>query len=167
MALPNLKAAALGAFASLAAVAPAYAQETTPVHAIANDCDPLIEINGLTADAGLSAQTISSQTPGLVAISAYPGPDLHDYPTFLEGLFEKNGVRATCFINSTEYETSGSALSFYVAGTPVSFDGRQHFGIDEINSNIEILKTVAAEARTAQLLLASNNADSNLALNSN
>lgn len=106
------------------------------------------------ANALLSAHIYSQENVGAVGISIFPGQDLpanlaHSVGMKLVTAFEQNGIQAACFVH-TEIGSSGSGFNFKITGLAWSEDGPM--SISEA-TNIETLRGVAAEARTARALL--------------
>lgn len=161
------------ATASLAA-APSYAQQQPQLQQASasaqfEQCAPLYRNqSGQTANARLSAHIYSQENIGAVGISIFPGQDLtmdgaHSAGTALASAFKRNGIEARCFVHS-ERGPNGSGFGYKIAGQSWNTDGP--LNIVEA-SDVETLRGVAAEARTARALLASgpNSDPSAIALN--
>ncbi len=108
---------------------------------------------GEIINAGTSAMIHSNANKGTIAISAFPGPDLHNNPEQLTNLFRGAETDADCFVNNSLFQDSGTSISFYVAGLPVSYKGQEEFGITQLRDNPAILRAVKAQATIAKTLL--------------
>jgi len=181
MALPQFKSDFLGTAAqgvaaislALAPISGAAAQDAqmqqTSATAQAGECTALYRnSSGRIAGAGLSAHKYSQDHIGAVGISIYPGQDLtiegaHSAGSALAGAFARNGIEARCFVHY-ERGSAGSGFNYSIDGQ--SWSSERPMTIVEA-SDVETLRGVAAEARTAKALLASrdNGDNPSLALN--
>ena len=129
-----------------------------PFCASADDgkCSPLLSENGYTLDAPATAQAHSRQNIGEVAIAALPGDDVGNTPAILARAFKKKQIDASCFINDEELNSGGTVFSFFVAGLPITYDGKTEFGIDYLMKNKDVMRVAAAQAVSAKVILASN-----------
>lgn len=118
-------------------------------------CSPLYRNAGdRQANALLSAHIYSQENIGAVGISIFPGQDLpeslaHSVGRQLVTAFEQNGIQAACFVHN-EIGSSGSGFNFKITG--LAWNEDRPLSISEA-TNIETLRGVAAEARTARALL--------------
>lgn len=129
--------------------------QTQGVSESAEQCSPLFRTSsGRQVNASYSAHRYSQENVGAVGISIFPGQDLpmgsaHTIGLKLAQAFRQNGVQAACFVHF-ENGPKGSGFNFKVAGLSWKKDGPMT--IVEA-TNVETLRGVAAEARTARALL--------------
>ena len=112
-------------------------------------CLPLYNVNGQTLSAEASAIQHSELYPGVIAISAFPGLDVQEAPEALTNFFRSNDIDADCFVNDVAIK-NGTVISLYVAGNPVSYEGRTDFGIRELMETPAILRSARANAMMAK-----------------
>lgn len=182
MALPQFKSdflgtatkgvAALGlALAPISGGASAQDAQVQQVSATTQtaQCSPLFRTStGREVNARMSAHVYSQQYVGAVGISIFPGQDLsldgaHSAGAALVDVFKRSGIEARCFVHN-ERGPEGSGFNYKIDGQSWNKDGPMN--IVEA-SDVETLRGVAAEARTARALLASQDSGDNpsLALN--
>lgn len=116
-------------------------------------CEPLKKINGVVLDSGASAfdHSLSKQYPASIAVK--PGSDIGNAPSVLTKILRAQNVEADCFIDKYVSESGKTQFSFYVAGSVIKHNGQEVFEIVELQEDTNILLTVIAEAKTAQMLL--------------
>lgn len=119
-------------------------------------CLPLeVTSRGETINAGTSALRYSNVNWGTIAVSAFPGADIHNSAEQLVNYFASVDSVSVCFVNDSYWPNRGSVISFYVAGLPIEYDGRSGFGLKELRSNPAILKKARDEALMAEVAKAS------------
>lgn len=124
----------------------------------AERCSPLYRnIAERQAGAGLSAHIYSQEHVGAVGISIYPGRTLsrdsaHSLGVQLVNAFRQNDVEASCFVHF-QNGSGGSGFDFVISG--LSWNEEGPLNITEA-TNVETLRSVIAEAKTARTLLSSN-----------
>lgn len=144
-----------------AAAVPAYDLRETPY------CAPLREnAVGREMDASYSAYKFSQENVGKVGISIFPGQDLGDKsPEFLGTLlvnsFRKRGVEAECFVHH-ETGPKGTGLDFKINGHSWGVD--RALNLSEV-LDVDTIEKVVAEAKTAKMLLSSNDKPFDLSQN--
>ncbi|WP_438729245.1 hypothetical protein ACR9YC_02135 [Parasphingorhabdus sp. DH2-15] len=121
-------------------------------------CSPLFRTStGRQVDASFSAHDYSKKNIGAVGISIFPGRTLtmdaaHTLGNKLVDALKHNGVEARCFVHY-DNGPKGTGINFKIAGLSWSKDGP--LNILEA-TNVETLRGVIAEAKTARALLSSN-----------
>lgn len=152
--------AGAGVAMAVVAVGGAQAEDRTTLasatHQLSNEiCLPLREINGISLSSDASARERSMEEPGTVAISTFPGADVTGAPTNLTNMFRNNRISADCYLNDSYFADSGTVFSLYVAGNRVEVEGENRFGILDLQTNPEIIRSAVNEARLAKAALAS------------
>jgi len=121
-------------------------------------CAPLFKNNvGRELDASFSAHDYSKKNIGAVGISIFAGQDLgQNSPellgTALVNSLLKRGVQAECFVHHKTMP-NGTGVDFKIAG--LSWGKNKSLQVSEA-LNAEMMDKVAAEAKTAGMLLSSN-----------
>lgn len=121
-------------------------------------CAPLLPAqNGFIMNASASAHKYSKNNIGAVGISIFAGQDLGEHSpeflgTVLVNSLRRRGVEAECFVHHKEMP-NGTGINFHITG--LSWGKDHSLSISE-SLNIETIEGVAAEAKTAGIILASN-----------
>ena len=124
-------------------------------------CAPLVQTStGRELNAGTTAHAYSQQNVGNVGISIFAGRDLGEHsPEYLGALLvnemRDRGVQAECFVHS-ERVPNGTGVRFHVVGLSTSEDS---LGITA-SFDEDMLDGVAAEAKTAGMILVARNEQS-------
>lgn len=121
-------------------------------------CAPLAQTStGRELNAGTSAHAYSQQNVGNVGVSIFAGRDLGEHsPEYLGALLvnemRDRGVQAECFVHN-ERVPNGTGVRFHVAGLSMS---EESIGITA-SFDEDMLDSVAAEAKTAGMILVARN----------
>lgn len=140
-------------FAASPALAQDYETELSP--RTVEHCAPLSRTStGRVLNAGTTAHEYSQQNVGSVGISIFAGRDLGEHsPEYLGALLvneiRARGVQAECFVHH-ERMPNGTGVRYHVAGLSTSDES---LGITA-SFDEEVLDGVAAEAKTAGMILA-------------
>ncbi|MEO1660129.1 MAG: hypothetical protein AAFR51_04015 [Pseudomonadota bacterium] len=159
MAAPHLKRAVfVGTLFTLLPLASAQLERsenvTSNIDTTLPQCRQLVTVSsGITLSARGSASKISDDDKGLLVISAIAGGDLGQNPNHLTKLFRSKGLRADCVVSAEVHPSSGSSYSFHVAGLVIVTGGESSWSAQELRDNPEILRSAAAEANIADIIL--------------
>ena len=124
-------------------------------------CESLfVDNEGFEHGPGVSSYKYSVDYPGAIGISIYPGGDLNGFTpeeigTIFVNTFRNQGLHAECFV-SAEPVDGGTSINFNIRGQSWEEDGSMNL---EAAMDVETLRSVVAEAKTGNLILASSGVD--------
>ena len=112
---------------------------------------------GRQVDASFTAHNYSQQNIGKIGVSIFAGQDLGEHSpeflgTALVNSLRRRGVEAECFVHHEEMP-NGTGVNFHIAGLTYS---EESLSISEA-LNAEVMDALAAEAKTAGMLLVAAN----------
>lgn len=155
---PRVFAAVAAAALVMSPMAHADDVREQPVSYQQTQCAPLYETStGRPIAAVISADMYSTENVGSVGIPIAPGRDLgnrspHELGAMLVEGLRRTGVEAQCFIDN-EPAPNGTGIDFIING--IGWRDRDSLSISEA-LNVETIRAVSDEAKTARRLLASN-----------